>query len=200
MLGRRLLAPTRDRSIDGKPASDRQCGLPVTLRSPRAVASRGDNLPRITHDTCTKPRKVGASLVQKKESNSHVEEKIKLKKTTKMKKQNTRTSFFLRVGLGWVGLGWVCVGGRGGRGRREEGRGRRGMGDGGWWWWWWFRQDVNDGSLAMPHHGPAPDSGRPCSCGHDPLAVCLCTRSMVVVVVRMIKDTRVSVHARTYVQ
>ena len=24
-------------------------------------------------------------------------------------------------------------------------------------WWWWFGHDVIDGSLAMPHHGRAPN-------------------------------------------
>ena len=34
------------------------------------------------------------------------------------------------------------------------------------WWLWWlgFGHDVNDGSLAMPHHGLAPNSG-----GHVPV-------------------------------
>ena len=32
----------------------------------------------------------------------------------------------------------------------------------------WWGHGVNDGSLAMPHHGLAPNSGRPCPCGHDP--------------------------------
>ena len=26
-------------------------------------------------------------------------------------------------------------------------------------WWWWFRHDVDGGSLAMPHHSPAPHYG-----------------------------------------
>ena len=40
----------------------------------------------------------------------------------------------------------------------------------GWWWWWgwWCGRCVLTMSFSMPPHGQAPDSGRPCPCGHDP--------------------------------